>query len=380
MISSLNLKVNSYQSSCLCFYVIESKISQLYAVRVITLRVDVCNAQAAVPALYMLGDSLVDVGNNNYLPRSTAKANHPHNGIDYPNKKSTGRFSNGENAADFIAKKIGLQTSPPYLSLKQGETPPITGVSFASGGSGILNETGQNHVEYISLARQVDYFSMIHDKLVQQLGASASKTHLSKSIFTIVSGNNDLFAYFSVGSSINKASTPQQYIERMLSSYKGLLKKLYGLGARKIVVAGVAALGCCPSERKTDKTGECNVTINNWTTKYNDGLKIMLQKLKSESAGLNFAYFDIYRAMSNLFRGDKSYGFMNIKEACCGIGNLNADAPCMPTSSCCPVRKTHIFWDLVHPTEAVVRIFSDIIFNGTQEYMVPINLKQLIVI
>lgn len=57
-----------------------------------------------VPAVFVFGDSLVDVGNNNYLPISIAKADFPHNGIDFPTKKPTGRFSNGKNAADFIGK------------------------------------------------------------------------------------------------------------------------------------------------------------------------------------------------------------------------------------------------------------------------------------
>ena len=57
---------------------------------------------AAVSAVYVLGSSVVDVGNNNYLPFSLARANFPHNGIDYPNGISTGRFSNGKNIADFI--------------------------------------------------------------------------------------------------------------------------------------------------------------------------------------------------------------------------------------------------------------------------------------
>ncbi|KAK1280050.1 GDSL esterase/lipase [Acorus gramineus] len=68
-----------------------------------------------VPALFVFGDSLVDVGNNNHLPLSLLKADFPHNGVDYPGRKSTGRFSNGRNAADFIADKLGIPTSPPYL-------------------------------------------------------------------------------------------------------------------------------------------------------------------------------------------------------------------------------------------------------------------------
>ncbi|GKV39564.1 hypothetical protein SLEP1_g47322 [Rubroshorea leprosula] len=56
-----------------------------------------------VPAIFVIGDSQVDVGNNNYLPVSFAKANFPPNGIDFPSKEATGRFSNGKNAADFLS-------------------------------------------------------------------------------------------------------------------------------------------------------------------------------------------------------------------------------------------------------------------------------------
>ena len=60
--------------------------------------------------MYVSGDSLVDVGNNNHLKLSLAKANHPHNGIDFPTKKATGRFSDGKNAANFLGKLIILKT------------------------------------------------------------------------------------------------------------------------------------------------------------------------------------------------------------------------------------------------------------------------------
>lgn len=59
-------------------------------------------AAANVPAVYIFGDSTADVGNNNYLAGSNAKANFPHNGIDFPNSRPTGRFSNGYNGVDFL--------------------------------------------------------------------------------------------------------------------------------------------------------------------------------------------------------------------------------------------------------------------------------------
>ncbi|KAL0750216.1 hypothetical protein Bca101_032219 [Brassica carinata] len=103
----------------------------------------------SVPGVYVFGDSLVDAGNNNYLAFSVSKANYPHNGVDFPGKRPTGRFSNGKNAADAIAEKFGLPLPPPYLSLrglfkeKRRKSAAVTGVNFASGGAGIFNSSDQ---------------------------------------------------------------------------------------------------------------------------------------------------------------------------------------------------------------------------------------------
>lgn len=52
-------------------------------------------------AFFVFGDSLVDSGNNNYLATS-ARADSPPYGIDYPTRRATGRFSNGFNIPDII--------------------------------------------------------------------------------------------------------------------------------------------------------------------------------------------------------------------------------------------------------------------------------------
>lgn len=58
-------------------------------------------AQAA-RAFFVFGDSLVDNGNNDYLA-TTARADSPPYGIDYPTHRPTGRFSNGLNIPDLIS-------------------------------------------------------------------------------------------------------------------------------------------------------------------------------------------------------------------------------------------------------------------------------------
>ncbi|KAK9070852.1 hypothetical protein SSX86_009420 [Deinandra increscens subsp. villosa] len=77
-------------------------------------------SNAGSPAVFILGDSLLDVGTNNFVLQAVGKAKYPHYGIDFFNSTPSGRFSNGLNVADFIARVVfgDSVTSPPaYLSL-----------------------------------------------------------------------------------------------------------------------------------------------------------------------------------------------------------------------------------------------------------------------
>ena len=66
-----------------------------------------------VPAMYVFGDSTLDVGNNNHLEgEQVPRANKPYYGIDLPGSgKPTGRFSNGYNVADFVGNIHSLSES-----------------------------------------------------------------------------------------------------------------------------------------------------------------------------------------------------------------------------------------------------------------------------
>ncbi|KAL3520127.1 hypothetical protein ACH5RR_018276, partial [Cinchona calisaya] len=99
------------------------------------------NGKPQVPCYFIFGDSLDDNGNNNYL-NTAAKANYPPYGIDFP-EGPTGRFTNGRNNADFIAELLGFDSYiPPFANTKGWDI--TKGVNYASGASGILDETGSH--------------------------------------------------------------------------------------------------------------------------------------------------------------------------------------------------------------------------------------------
>ncbi|XP_040370153.1 GDSL esterase/lipase At5g55050-like [Rosa chinensis] len=117
------------------------------------LGLQVSHSQPSVPALYIFGDSTADVGTNNYLPRSRARADFPYNGIDFPQSRPTGRFSNGFNTIDYLAQYLKFYESPPpFLSFSDSNIAKFLiktkGINFASGGSGLLYSTGQK--KYVS--------------------------------------------------------------------------------------------------------------------------------------------------------------------------------------------------------------------------------------
>nr|POE84679.1 gdsl esterase/lipase [Quercus suber] len=89
-----------------------------------------------VTALLVFGDSTVDPGNNNNL-RTIFKANFPPYGREFANQTPTGRFSDGQLTTDFVASYLGIKKYvPPYLDPSLSIQEMVTGVSFASGGSG----------------------------------------------------------------------------------------------------------------------------------------------------------------------------------------------------------------------------------------------------
>lgn len=94
-------------------------------------------AGGKVPALIVFGDSTVDPGNNNFIP-TVARANFPPYGRDFDRGVATGRFSNGRLVTDFLSEAFGLPSSvPAYLDPSYTIDQLATGVSFASGGTGL---------------------------------------------------------------------------------------------------------------------------------------------------------------------------------------------------------------------------------------------------
>nr|GEV37957.1 GDSL esterase/lipase [Tanacetum cinerariifolium] len=101
------------------------------------------DSQPLVQALFIFGDSVVDVGNNNNL-ETLVKSNFPPYGRDFINNQSTGRFCNGKLASDFTGENLGFTSyPPPILSKEANGKNLLLGANFASGGSGYYETTAK---------------------------------------------------------------------------------------------------------------------------------------------------------------------------------------------------------------------------------------------
>ncbi|GMI70545.1 hypothetical protein like AT5G55050 [Hibiscus trionum] len=337
------------------------------------------SANADVPAIFILGDSTVDVGTNNYLPDSNIKANFPHNGVDFPFGRATGRFSNGLNTADFLAKFFGFKRSPLSFLAFNGtygiKKPKFRGMNFASAGSGLLDVTGQPPTQkayVVSMGQQVYQFSMVYNELLAIKSQSETEEFLSKSLFFISVGSNDIMGNYHSNNPIPK----EQFIPNLALVYEKHLRNLMSVGARRFGIIGVPPVGCCPSQRLSAK-GECVKELNDQAEAFFSAMDTVMRNLSSENKDIKYSLGNTYATTREVIDNPHAFNFIDVKNACCGNGTLNAESFCTPLANLCSNRRRYLFWDLFHPTQAASKMLAFELYSGEPEYVTPINFSQL---
>ncbi|XP_031379060.1 GDSL esterase/lipase At5g18430-like isoform X2 [Punica granatum] len=182
------------------------------------------HAVEAARAFFVFGDSLVDNGNNNYLA-TTARADSPPYGIDYPTHMPTGRFSNGFNIPDFISQSLGSEPTLPYLSPELRGQTLLVGANFASAGIGILNDTGVQFVNIIRMYRQYEYFKEYQRRVSALIGQQRTKRLVNQALVLITVGGNDFVNnyYLVPFSARSRQYALPDYVKFLISEYRKLL-------------------------------------------------------------------------------------------------------------------------------------------------------------
>ncbi|WOL06281.1 GDSL esterase/lipase [Canna indica] len=323
---------------------------------------------------FVFGDSLVDAGNNNYL-FTISKANSPPYGIDFAPSggQPTGRFTNGRTVSDIIIQSLGDRSlPPPYLSPNASSNAVLGGVNYASGASGILDDTGSLFIERIPMGKQVEYFGETRDYLVGIMGENATNELLKNAIFSITTGSNDILNYLEPSLPFSGKKFPPALVQDIMVSNLTLhLKRLHELGARKFMVVGVGPLGCIPYIRviKLVANGRCSSFANRLIQGYNAKLARAIDKLNEEMGPQAvLVYANPYDIVIEIMQNYRQYGFEDANDPCCGLsfppllcsgGDGNVASFVL-----CEHRDKYVFWDAYHPTEAANVIVAERLLDG----------------
>ncbi|KAJ1380581.1 SGNH hydrolase superfamily [Sesbania bispinosa] len=332
------------------------------------------------PANFVFGDSLVDVGNNNYIA-SLSRANFFPFGIDFG--RPTGRFTNGRTIVDIIGQELGIGLTPPYLAPTTVGPVILKGVNYASGGGGILTLTGKIFGARINFDSQIDDFANTRQEIISSIGAPAALNLFKRAIFSVTMGSNDFINnYLTPAVSMNeqKFDSPELFVTILMSRLREQFTRLYNLGARKIVVTNVGPIGCIPSQRDINPAaGDSCVTFPNLLAQlFNNQLKGLIAELSSNLNGSMFVYADVYHILEDILNNYTAYGFENPSSSCCYMaGRFGGLIPCGPTSRVCWDRSKYVFWDPYHPTDAANVIIAKRLLDGDQNDISPMNIRQL---
>ncbi|KAH0760172.1 hypothetical protein KY290_023665 [Solanum tuberosum] len=287
---------------------------------VLTLTIRPCEGKVQLPnnvvvkAVFAFGDSIVDQGNNNYIP-TIAKCNFPPYGKDFNGGIPTGRFCNGKTPPDLIVEELGIKEHvPAYLDSNLRSEDLKTGVSFASGGSGYDPRTS-TLASAIPLSTQLNQFKEYIGKLEGLVGEEEANYILKNSLFLVVVGSDDLAnTYFTLG--VRLKQDIDSYTDLMVAKATEFLQELYNLGARKIGIFGIPPIGCLPSQRTLagGPNRGCAKEFNEAAQLANTKFSIAIDSLSKKLAQSKLVLIDIYNPFLDIIVNPQKYAKLQLRK------------------------------------------------------------------
>ncbi|KAF3976787.1 hypothetical protein ACB098_06G139400 [Castanea mollissima] len=320
-----------------------------------------------ITGVFAFGDSTIDSGNNNHIT-TIFRGDHQPYGQDLPGHVSSGRFSNGKLATDYIVVSLGLkQLLPAYLDPSLTDNDLLTGVSFGSAGTGLDPETvALSHA--LDMQTQLNYFHEALQRIEKKVGAEKARRIVKNALFLISVGSNDMMFNFYDIPVRALEYTIDNYHNLLLQKLESVIKSLYGAGARRIVVAGLPPIGCLPMQVTLGSIipsfhmlqRVCVNRQNFDSQAYNNKLQTLTSRLQAQHHRAKVLYVDIYNPMMDMIMNPHKYGFEQTLQACCGTGLVEMGPLCNAIDLKCTDASKYVFWDAVHPTQAAYRVIANL--------------------
>ncbi|KAI3924092.1 hypothetical protein MKW92_028127 [Papaver armeniacum] len=286
--------------------------------------------QNRIQAVYAFGDSTLDSGNNDYITTLFFTGDHLPYGRDF---RLTG---------DFLVSYLGLKRElPPYLAPDLSDQELLSGVSFASAGTGFDELTAQT-ASVINMDTQIRYFREYLGKINKIAGAEKSGEIIRNGLFIISAGTNDMvFNYYDLPLRTVQYSLPE-YHDFLLHRLESVVQELHSLGARKFVISGMPPIGCLPVQRTIGSLLPGQHILRQIS--YNQKLQSLIQRFQATLPGSIFAYTDCYGPMMDMVNNPSKYGFEVTGQGCCGTGMIEMGFLCSGLLPACSDASKYMFW------------------------------------
>ncbi|CAD5317317.1 unnamed protein product [Arabidopsis thaliana] len=286
-----------------------------------------------IPAVIAFGDSIVDTGMNNNV-KTVVKCDFLPYGINFQSGVATGRFCDGRVPADLLAEELGIKSIvPAYLDPNLKSKDLLTGVSFASGGSG-YDPITPKLVAVISLEDQLSYFEEYIEKVKNIVGEARKDFIVANSLFLLVAGSDDIAnTYYTLRA--RPEYDVDSYTTLMSDSASEFVTKLYGYGVRRVAVFGAPPIGCVPSQRTLGGgiSRDCADNYNEAAKLFNSKLSPKLDSLRKTLPGIKPIYINIYDPLFDIIQNPANYGFEVSNKGCCGTGAIEVAVLCNKITS-----------------------------------------------
>ena len=282
-------------------------------------------ASAGYSQLYVLGDSLSDVGNVGATQAALVAANGgqplPILGLADPNTPSPyapNRASNGPLWVDVLAGAFGFTSTASLYG----------GTNYAFGGARTDNQL-YNPVIPVFLG------------LLQQRDALlAARPALDPDALYVVWGGANNLQDILTGRP--RADGTPQSVGQTVADLGLIIDSLAAAGASHFLVPNAPNIGLVPRLRERGQAAVAFGTL--LTDALNDGLATLIDSRRQ--AGLDILDFDTAGFLAEVVANPASYGLSNVTERCYTGDDLNFTG----SGSICADPARYLFWDGIHPT------------------------------
>jgi phospholipase/lecithinase/hemolysin len=168
-----------------------------------------------------------------------------------------------------------------------------------------------------------------------------------KTLIALEIGGNDVRDALFAGA---QGQDPTPYIEKAITSIGHNLSALYLHGARRFLVMNVPDLGKTPAVRMIPGAAQSAALL---TQIFNQNLMAVL-KTVSRLPGSSVKVLDVKGKLDDVVKHATDYGFSNVTDACVKSNQIPFQ---------CKVPDQYLFWDGIHPTEAMHEIVAQQAIN-----------------